>query len=89
MAQKLVDTLEELNCTLPEGEEVSHDPLKEKISITIVGSDSARCYLEAKIPVAVRRRHKAKAQRQIYRANSALGCGCNLPAILGADSMHH
>ena len=51
-----------------------------------VGEGNARCNYEATIPIAVKFNDRP-ATREVYQTNIATGCGADLPAILGADSM--
>ena len=51
-----------------------------------VGDGNARCDYEASIPIAVTFDGRP-ATKEVYQTNIATGCGADLPAILGADSM--
>jgi hypothetical protein len=68
------------------GHEARYIQRKQRLHINGVGSDAATCDYEAEIPVAIKF-DEQDATHQVFRANIAQGCGANLPAILGADSM--
>ena len=68
------------------GLETTYIPRQQRLYINGVGTDSARCDHEAVIPIAVKFEEQ-EATKESYRANIADGCGENLPAILGSESM--
>jgi hypothetical protein len=59
---------------------------KRRLHVNGVGTDSAYCDHEVVAPIAVKYEDR-DATKEIYRANIAEGCGENLPAIYGLDSM--
>ena len=68
------------------GQEPKYVPRKHRLNINGVGTDSASCDYEVTIPIAVKFEDQ-EATNQSFHANIADGCGADLPAILGADSM--
>jgi len=58
----------------------------KRLLVNGVGSDSAFCDNEVIAPIAVKYEDR-DAIKESYRANIAEGCGENLPAIYGSDSM--
>jgi hypothetical protein len=68
------------------GFQVKYVQRDRRLHINGVGSDSATCDYEAVVPIAIKFQEQ-DATHQIFSANIADGCGADLPAILGADSM--
>jgi len=68
------------------GHETVYTRKPKALLIGGVGEGNARCDYEASIPIAVKCNDRP-ATKETYQANVAHGCGADLPAILGADSM--
>jgi len=68
------------------GYAATYDKRKHRLNVNGVGSGSAPCDEEARLPIAVKFEDKA-ATIDEFKANIAQGSGCDLPAILGSQSM--
>ena len=68
------------------GHQTKVHPRQTRLFVNGVGSDAAICEQQAIIPIAVKYLDQP-AIKQTYHANIATGCGKDLPAIIGLDSM--
>jgi hypothetical protein len=68
------------------GHKTIYEKRKHRLNVNGVGSGSAPCDEEARLPIAVKFEEKTATMDE-FKANIATGSGCDLPAILGSQSM--
>ena len=68
------------------GHTTVYEKRKHRLNVNGVGSGSAPCDEEARLPIAVKFEDKAATMDE-FKANIAKGSGVDLPAILGSQSM--